>query len=246
MDLHSTLVFRMNDDFVKIKTSILRFYTDRPITEDANKLKGYVANQFREYSIFHNHYGNRCLFTDSKVHYMIINGVGYILGIKEGAEAIKMLSNFKELHLGNSIYTVRPIFCDKEEIIAKTDKFIQYDLIHYWLPFDDENYEKSKTLIDQRDKKLFINNILRGNIMSLCKGLGLNVDKRDHTVYVHSKLKKSISWYKVARTSYMGEFMTNMILPDMFGLGEKVSAGFGVIKRRLECDHFLTKIKDYK
>lgn len=229
----------MNDDFVKIKTSLLTFHTDRPIMEDANKLKGYVASQFREYSIFHNHYGNRCLFIDSRVQYKIINNIGYILGIEEGAEAIKMLSDFEELRLGKSIYKARPIFCDKDEIIAKSDEFIQYDLAHYWLPFDSENFDMFKTLKDRKEKKWFINAMLRNNIITLCKGLGLNVDKCKHTVYVHSRLKESISFYKVPRTSFIGEFRTNMILPDFFGIGEKVSAGFGVVKRRLENDHYL-------
>lgn len=234
--------FHMNNgnNFVTLKTSLLTFHADRPIMEDANKLKGYIAKLFREYPIFHNHYGNRCMFTDSRVHYMVVGRVGYILGIEEGAEAIKMLSDISELHLENSIYKVRPTFCDKEEIIIPTKEFIQYDLVSYWLPYNSENYEIFKTLKDRTEKKFFVNNMLRNNIISMCKGYGLDVDKRKHTIYVHSRLKESMSFYKVPRTSYIGEFRTNMILPDFFGLGEKVSAGFGVIKRRLDNDHYLT------
>ncbi len=231
----------MNNDnnFVKLKTSLLTWQADKPIMEDANKMKGFIANKYREYPIFHNHYGSRYLFVDSRVHYMVINHIGYILGIEEGAEAIKMLSAFNELRLGNSIYRVKPVFCDKEEIISPTKEFVQYDMISYWLPYNSDNYEISKTLKDRTEKKYFINKILRDNIISLCKGLGLNVEKGRHTIYVHSRFKKSISFYKMRRTSYIGEFRTNMILPDFFGLGEKVSSGFGIVKRRLENDHYL-------
>lgn len=236
------LGLRMSKDknFVTLDTCLLTWHTDRPILEDANKLKGYISNMFRDYPIFSNHYGDRDLYTDSRVQHKVINGVAHTLGIKEGAEAIKMLSYVNELRLGHNIYKARPIFCDKEEIIAKTDKLIQYDLMSYWLPFDDENYEIFKTLKDSREKKYFINNIFVGNIMSLCKGCGLDVNKREHTVYVHSRLKESRSWYKVERTSYIGEFRVNMIIPDFFGVGEKVSAGFGAVKRRLDNDHYLT------
>lgn len=229
-----------DNNFVTIKTSLLTFRADRPIMEDANKLKGFIADHFREYPIFHNHYGNRHMFTDSRVQYKIIDNIGYVLGIEEGAEAIKMLSEFNELHLGNSIYYVIPIFCDKEETIMYTKEFFQYELASYWLPFNKKNYELYKTLKDRKEKKWFINATLRNNIISLCKGLGLDVDKYKHTIYVHSRLKEHISYYKVPRTSFIGEFRTNMILPDLFGLGEKVSAGFGVIKRRLDNDHYLT------
>lgn len=233
------LALHMSKDknFVTLDTCLLTWHTDRSILEDANKLKGYISNMFRDYPIFSNHYGNRDLYTDSRVQYKVINGVGYILGIKDGAEAIKMLSYINELRLENSIYKARPTFCDKEETIAETDELIQYDLTSYYLPYNSKNYEIFKTLKDRTEKQYFINNILRNNIISLCKGLGLDIE---HTVYVHSRFKESMSWYKVLRTSYIGEFRTNMVLPDFFGVGEKVSAGFGAMKRRLDSDHYLT------
>lgn len=230
----------IDSNFVTLNTSLLTLHTDKPIMENANKLKGYISSQFREYPIFHNHYGDRCLYTDSRIQYKIINRIGYILGIEEGAESIKMLSDIDELRLGDSIYNVIPTFCDKEEIIMPTKEFLQYDLASYWLPFKSENYEIFKTLKDRTEKKWFINDMLRNNIISMCKGYGLNVDKRKHTIYVNSRFKQSMSFYKIPRTSYIGEFRTNMILPDFFGLGEKVSAGFGVIKRRLDNNHYLT------
>lgn len=232
----------MNNDsnFVTLKTCLLTFHVNRPIIENANKLKGFIASQFRDYPIFHNHYGGRSMFTDPRIQYKIINGVGYVLGIEEGAKMIKMISEIDELHLGNSIYNVIPIFCDKEEIIMPTEELIQYDMVGNWIPFNDKNYEISKTLKDWKEKKIFVNNILRDNIISLCKGYGLYVDKHKHTIYVHSRLKETRSMYKVLRPSFIGEFRTNMIIPDFFGIGEKVSAGFGVIKRRWGNNRSLT------
>jgi hypothetical protein len=242
MDSLSMLGWHMSKDgkFVTLDTCLLTWHTDRPILEDAIKLQGYISNMFRDYSIITNHYGDRDLQTDSRVQHKVINGVGYTLGIKEGAEAIKMLSYINELRLENSVYKTRPTFCDKEEIIAETDELVQYDLASYYLPYNKKNYEIFKTLKDRKEKQYFINNILRNNIVSLCKVLGLNIEKERHTVYVHSRFKESMSWYKVLRTSYKGEFRTNMVLPDLFGVGEKVSAGFGAVKRRLDKDHYLT------
>jgi len=241
MDSHLMWECYMSDDsnFVTINTSLLMLHTDKPIKEDANKLKGYIANQFRDYPIFHNHYGNRCLFTDSRIQYKIINGNGYVLGIKEGTEMIKLLSDIKELHLGNSIYSVRPIFCDKEEILMKTDELIQYDFKSPWAAFNDDNYEIYKRLYKAQDFtniKLFLNNILRGNMISLCKAFGLYIKGE---VYVQTRLKKVNLVYKVKRPAFIGEFRANIAIPDFFGIGGKVSTGFGVVKRRLDGDHYL-------
>lgn len=228
------------NNFITIDTCILTLYTDKPIMEDANKLKGYITKQFREYSIFHNHYGNRCIFTDVRIQFKIIDGIGYILGIGEGAKMIKMVSKIDELHLGNSIYKViQNLFCDKEERIAKTDKFIQYDLMTPWVALNDKNYEIYKKLYKSHQHlkiKLFLNRLLVANMMTLCRGVGLYV-KGD--VYAQSRLKTIRSVYKVGRPTFIGEFRTNVEIPDMFGIGGKVSAGFGVIKRRLNNDHYL-------
>lgn len=154
-----------------------------------------------------------------------------------------MLSYINELHLGNSVYKVRPIFCDKDEIVAKTEEFVQYDMVTYLIPYNGRNYDIFRTLKDRTEKQYFLNKMLSNQILSFCKGYGLNVDKYEHTIYVQSRFKQSISMYKkIPFTSYIGEFRTNMILTDFFGVGEKVSAGFGVVKRRLNNDHYLTVI----
>lgn len=232
------------NNFVMLNTSLLTFHADRPIIENANKLKGFIASQFRDYPIFHNHYGGRSMLTDSRIQYKIIDGVGYILGIEEGAESIKMLSDIDELHIGNNIYkVVQNLFCDKKERVAKTDKFIQYDLMTPWVALNDSNYKIYKKLYKSHENlkiKLFLNRLLVANMMTLCRGVGLDV-KGD--VYAQSRLKTIRSVYKVGRPTFIGEFRTNVEIPDMFGIGGKVSAGFGVIRRRLNTDHYLANIQ---
>lgn len=222
-----------NNNFVTIDTSLLVLHTDKPIMEPAYKLRGYIADQFREYPMFHNHYGNRCMFADTRIQYKVIDRVGYVLGIGEGAKYIKMIDKIKELHLENSIYKINDkTFYSKQERIAKTKELIQYDLMAPWIALNDINFEiynKLRKSHDQLEIKLLLNSILVGNVISLCKGIGLDI-KGD--IYAQSRVMPIVSIYKVRRIAFIGEFRTNVEIPDFFGIGGKVSVGFGVIKRR--------------
>lgn len=215
---------------ITIKTSILEMKADRPILEPASNLEGFIAKKFPKFSIVHNHIGDKYLYDLPRVQPKIIDGKAYILGIEEGTEIIKLMEDIDKLYLGNNIYNIeQKTFYNKDEIIMPTREFIQYEFMTPWLALNKKNYSKFRQLKDQKEKKLMINNILKGNIISMCKGLGFDVEP---DIYVHSKLIEGRSMYIVLRTSFMGEFRTNFVIPDFFGLGGKVSVGFGVTKSR--------------
>jgi len=81
---------------------------------------------------------------------------------------------------------------------------------------------------DWKEKKNFLNNIMIGNILSMCKGLDFVVDKKQ---YAHSYLDDETVKYKgVDIIGFRGEFRVNFKIPDFFGLGKGVSQGFGAVK----------------
>lgn len=220
----------MTNNSVTLKTSLLEMKTDRPILETADKLEGFIAKKFPEYPIFHNHIGNKYVYDHPRIQYKVVDQIGYILGIEDGAKLVKMVSEIDELSLGENVYKIKQkTFYDKDEIIMPTRKLLQYEFITPWLALNKENYQKFRILKDQKEKKLLLNNILRGNIISMCKGLGLDIEK---DIYVHSRMRETRSMYKILRTSFTGEFRTNFMIPNFFGLGGKVSVGFGVIKNK--------------
>ena len=43
---------------MKINTCNLLIKTDKDISQESNKLRGYIGNKFKNHPLLHNHYGN--------------------------------------------------------------------------------------------------------------------------------------------------------------------------------------------
>ena len=216
---------------MRLKTLILILKTSRPVKEDGSKLRGYIGNRFREYPILHHHIREGgYLYTYPRVQYRIIEGTPMILGIEEGAEVLKMISDdITELQLGKNRYKVDGIQMNLvNAAFGPCRENLQYRFLTPWLALNPSNYERYRGMNDWKDKKEFLNAILTGNILSMCKGLDYTVMRR---LYLHSLLYEGVVEYKVIPTiGFTGEFRVNFRIPDFFGLGKGVSQGFGVIK----------------
>lgn len=212
-----------------LDTAIFTLKTDRPVEESAEKLRGYFGTRFPEHPLLHQHVDGGYLYTYPKIQYKIIEGTPYILGIEEGVKVLKEISDaIKKIELNGYTYKVAgQINYQEIELIASRNEY-KYRFLTPWLPLNKENYEAFKEIYAWRDRKKFLNNILEGNIISMCKGLGIIVNPN---LYVHSHLDKNISEFKgIPLTSYMGEFIVNFKIPDFFGIGQKVSHGYGTVK----------------
>ncbi|GBE54411.1 hypothetical protein BMS3Bbin15_00564 [archaeon BMS3Bbin15] len=215
---------------MKLKTSFLVLKTDNTVKENASRLRGYIGNKFKEYSILHHHIKEMVyLYTYPRVQYKIIGGTASILGIEEGAEVLKKISDeLGELLLNNSRYRIKQKVFYEQEVEVRPSGKRQYRFVMPWLALNPDNYMAYQNMKDWKEKKEFLNGILVGNILSMCKGLGIVVDRR---LYAHSYLDTVKVEYKgVPVMGFTGEFRVNFIIPDFFGLGKGVSQGFGVVK----------------
>ena len=216
---------------MKLKTSYLILKTDKPVIEDASKLRGYVGNKFSEYPILHHHIKEvGYLYTYPRVQYKIFEGMPSILGIEEGAKVLKEISGeLNELVLESSRYKVnqKALFEQEVEVGAARGNR-HYRFITPWLALNPENYRKYREIKNWKEKKNFLNAILIGNVLSMCKGLGIVVERE---LFAHSKIDESEVEYKgVPVIGFSGEFKINFKIPDFFGLGKGVSQGLGVVK----------------
>jgi len=216
---------------MNLKTLFLILKTSKPLEEDASKLRGYIANRFKEFPILHQHIEEvGYLYTYPRVQYKIIERTALILGIEEGAEVLKKISDgITELRLGKSVYKVERI--QMTQINAEFGPCREnrhYKFVTHWLALNPSNYEKYKEMTDWKEKKEFLNGILVGNILSMCKSLDYVVTMK---LYVHSRLDDEVVSYNgISLIGFTGEFKVNFKIPDFFGLGKGVSQGFGVIK----------------
>ncbi|NMX22039.1 hypothetical protein C5S30_06340 [ANME-1 cluster archaeon GoMg4] len=218
---------------MNLKTLILIVNTDRPLKEDAAKLRGYIANRFKEYPLLHHHIEEAgYLYTYPRVQYKQIEGTPVVLGIEEGAAVLKKISDdVTELKLGKSRYKVESIqMTQMNAEFGPCQENRHYKFVTPWLALNPANYEKYKEISDWRDKKEFLNGILVGNLLSMCKSLDYVVTRK---LYVHSRLDDETVEYKgVPLIGFTGEFRVNFKIPEFFGLGKGVSQGFGVVKTK--------------
>lgn len=213
-----------------LDTAVLILKTDRPLQEPAVKLRGCIGGMFPEYPLLHHHVDGGFLLTYPKIQYKVIEGTSFILGIEEGAHVLKEISaDIKKLELGDSYYTVASRQINEQEVeVIATRNEQKYRFLTPWLALNSENYRKLEGLQDWREKKIFLNNILVGNILSMCKGLGIIVDRN---LYVRTHINEKMTEFKnLQLKGFTGEFTINFKIPDFFGIGKSVSHGYGTVK----------------
>lgn len=221
---------------MKIKTAHLILETDFPVNEGAEKLRGYFGNKFPDHLVLHHHLeGTQYLYTYPLVQYKIIGGFPSLLGIEEGADVLKDISGeIEELHLGKSNYQVEQVTIHQRSYQVQPGRQTQYKFITPWIGLNSDNYEIYQLMHDWKDKKLFLNKKIVGNILSMCKGLGIIVNRH---LDVHSRLDDQLVSFKgLELMGFTGEFRVNFQIPDFFGLGKGVSQGFGTVKEVKDVD----------
>lgn len=213
---------------MKIKTNYLILDTDKPITEITSKLRGYIGNQYKEHALLHNHYKDNYLYSYPLIQYKIINNKAIILGINEGTKTLEDITDdITKLNLDN-IYNVTDKQLYKRDYeVRVTPEEHQYRIITPWLSLNSKNHQKYKQLDNWKDKKILLNKILIGNILSMCKGLGIIANYKIHAkTYLN---EEKVKYKSVYLTGFKGEFITNFKLPPLYGLGKGTSHGYGTI-----------------
>ena len=110
---------------------------------------------------------------------------------------------------------------------------ISYTFLTSWIGLNKKNYQLYLQLKQGcSDTHNFINKILIGNILSMCKAVGYTAHD---TVCIRSKLEENSSIEvkeDIELITFKGKFETNFLIPDFWGIGGKVSLGYGTVKRK--------------
>jgi hypothetical protein len=223
---------------MRIKTIYLILKTDKTVTEGSTKIRGYMGNTFKDYPLLHNHHNQEnFLYSYPLIQYKVLEGQISILGIEEGVKTLKAISGeLSELKLSNQYYKVtEKVAYEKEFDVGPTREEYHYKFLSPWLALNTDNYQKFNNINSWKDKKLFLNNILIGNILSMSKGLGIIVNRE---IYPKTHLENKTAIYKsILMQGFLGEFKIRFKIPDFFGLGKGVSHGFGTIKEIIDGNH---------
>ena len=226
---------------VKIKQTILKYnLPDNLPVRYGHKLRGFFANKFSEV-LFHNHKEDgEYRYGYPLIQYKIINGKPTIIGLEKGAELI--IQNFLDIDrlvLGEREY-LEPegrLNVDNLTLNVATNLDMpkyKYKFITPWLGLNQENYHKYQNKIkgsDEQEKREFLSRILIGNILSFAKGVNWWVESE---ITLVPKLEGvDVKFKNKDMLGFLGEFYSNINLPEYIGLGQSTARGFGTIKQEV-------------
>jgi hypothetical protein len=216
----------------QLLTTTIRFPEISLQTRDAHKLRGYFGEYFREHSpLLHNHYEDGTVrYRYPLVQYKVIDRTPTLIGINEGAELLTALFlRISELDIGGRIFPVysKNIAQQKAEV-GVANELYNYRFVNFWMALNSENY-RQYLQANEEGKRLLLDQILRNNILSFFKGVGIWVEEK---IMAKGMLQAKTSNFKDQKMLvFEGDFISNVVLPDLVGLGKSVSRGFGAIKK---------------
>lgn len=209
-----------------MKYSILKFKRNEKHTmRDLEKLRGFLADKYKENTEFHNHLSDGYNYSYPKLQYKLIKNTLSVMGIGEDVTEInkKIFEEIDYLNIdGNLIFDIQKeieIFDDEIEFTG--DEMYEYRFITPYLPLNDKNFSK------YLKREYTLEQAITNNILEVLKGLGIWLEK-ENKIYVSADLQiTSRDLKNVNMIAFIGNFYTNIKFPDYFSLGKRKSLGYG-------------------
>jgi len=218
---------------MKIEKTEVWITCERPVEADGTAVRGFFGNMYRQRPEFHGHRGDELVYKHPLIQYKVFGGTPLVVGLKEGAYLLKALPVLDHLEIYHRKYAIIKQNTVSDVIsFGLSENMIRYFFSTPWIGLNEENYQKYVRLKSKpADIKALINRILAGNLLSMSKSLGYVVGDR---IQVSSTLEESsIVELKdgVGLTAFKGEFETNFLIPDFWGIGKFSSRGYGTVRR---------------
>lgn len=229
---------------MKMKIFELTLSTDRPITGNAEQLRGFFGTRFREYKLIHQHDGEKYIYDYPLIQFKMIYdtptiiGIGSFLKVEDGVSTLKEIYNkFDEIILGKDVYKITGrTFSIKNKEFGITNEMISYELFN-WYPYNPKNYKKFLKTRNEKEREDLLKSILKPNIITISKRMNKLSISRDYEIIgdiicdLHVKIKGTYRFHNHTFIMYDGNFDVNVQIPDYIGIGSNSSFGFGTVKR---------------
>ncbi len=211
--------------------TIIRFPEIQLATRDAHKLRGYFGSLFQQHSpLLHNHLETgESAYRYPMVQYKVLDGVPTLVGLNEGADLlISLFLNIKVLEVGEQSYPVHQKNIESTMInVGLSNDLNAYRFQTLWMALNQQNY-KEYVAEDDEQKAKHLKAILIGNLLSFFKGMDY---RAEGTIMANLKItgQRETQFKNNTMMAFEAGFVTNVVLPDMIGLGKSVARGFGTI-----------------
>jgi len=187
----------------------------------------------QENLLFHNHLAEgQFLYKYPLIQYKKIKGQAGIMCIEFGVDEIHKYFDKKDwdIKIGERWIEMKIAGLNMNQFTMQVwDHFFYYNLRN-WIALNKDNYPKYMQIQNEEDKKTFLENILKGNILSFAKGIEWTVEKPIELSIKEIKGQKLVSYKGNKLMGFDIDFRTNVFLPNYIGLGKGVSLGFGIVK----------------
>lgn len=220
---------------MKVRTLIINFENKLPLNK-MPMFRGAIIDLVGGDDMYHNHKEDSFYYRYPFIQYKRIHGQAAIFTIGPGTEQIAKLLNAPnlELKIGEESETFKiEKIIPGLTLIQTWDTNFRYHL-RKWIALNSENYAKYLEMETVIERTQFLQNILTGNILSMCKGLGITIEKTIECLITQIDEPRKVTYKGNKLMSFDLEFACNVSLPDYIGLGKAVSMGYGMVVMKHE------------
>jgi hypothetical protein len=214
---------------VTIRQGVLTFRLDGNHSITGQSLRAAIARLYPHYpQLCQRTPSGELIYRHPHVQFKSMDGMGVITALGEEAQTlVEVFATLPELYLGGRRLKIVEKKLDVQDVwFGPTEKDYAYVFTSPWLALNQENI-KLYTKLDQTGKRKFLERILTGNILSMAKGLGFFLVP-DVMVTVSSRWSETPSFFKrIQMKGIRCRFRTNMLIPHLWGIGQKPSSGWG-------------------
>lgn len=182
--------------------------------------------------LFHNHLEeNKYRYSYPLIQYKRLGGKAAIICIEE---AVDLIGQFLTEANGTLKIGEREIDWKTSQIIPARlliqswEQPFRYH-ISRWLPLNSKNYEIFKNIEGVVERVSFLENILKGNLLSMLKGLDIHLEKELLVNITEISDPYLLNNKGVKLMAFNADFKCNLTIPNNVGIGKNASIGFGVI-----------------
>ena len=183
--------------------------------------------------LFHNHIEDTTYrYSYPLIQYKRLSEKATIVCIDDGVNVVGELLEKEHLILK----------IGKREVTAKIEKIIPNRILVQtwkekfsyflkgWLALNSENYLKYKNTESLKERINLLEQILKGNLLSVCKGLDIFISE-EITVEIQDISSPRVVVNKGVRLMVFDvRFLCNLSLPQNMGIGKNASIGYGILK----------------
>lgn len=196
--------------------------------------RGAVINCLGEHPnvFFHNHLADdKFRYSYPLIQYKRLGGKAAIVSIEEGVDIIGQF-----LTEVNGMLTIgsRQVTCNTKGILpAKilVQTWVETFSYHIsrWLPLNSKNYQLYQNLESMVERITFLENVLKGNLLSMLKGLNIHLEKELILKITELSDPYLLNNKGVRMMAFNADFKCNLSIPNNLGIGKNASIGCGTV-----------------